>query len=249
MLVTTGLHRRSLEVVVDEIELLFEVPLPEEKILAGTPLRWKVGELELSSDLLTYHRWNLYCTLLSGIKLKEIHNNMQVPLSRFLELLDKSNDDRKKDDKIEQINATTKSFFSDSLKDFKDQYGVIPESLTELILSVSTLEDQSKAYIQLYNYYIVRGEQFPSETDFKVPYLQVKILSNYISRIAKVSDIIDLVEGIQKCNIEVKKKHERPPKQTETKKHHSVHNLINTFQKRIWAKRELMKSQSSQSSK
>lgn len=211
----------------ETIQFLFETPLCEEKILSATPLRWKVGELELKSDLLTYPRYNMFTNLAQSIKLRETSSGSEIPLSRFMQIMDENN--QKEKGNVELINKTRKSFFSDSLKDFKDEYGVVPESIAHLIMAVTQLEDQESAYKILYNYFTDLGEDFPTESDFKNPKLRVNILANYLQRVATIENILDLVESLEICNIEAKKKHGKQRKRIGPPPKVSKRHLLDTF--------------------
>lgn len=207
----------------EEIKHLFETPLPEDKILAGTPLRWKVGETEFKTDLLTPHKWDVFAKLSNGIRLKEANKSQtfSMTLTEWFDALDKINEKRKDSEKVTHIEEGTKSFLSDSLKDFRDIYGCIPQNITQLIMAVSDLDDINTAHKQISEYYNGIGLIPPSIYDFKNHKLQKAVMANYLSMTANIDGILILLDAIQQCNVEVKKKHGKPASQIGSTPKHS----------------------------
>lgn len=186
-------------------ELLFSVPLSEDKMHSSSPIRWKVGGLVMETNLFTYHKLELFNAYASMIKMYEAQNRAQYTLQQFLELLISVNRESQKENEDD-----AKRYILDGLIDAKEAFGHLPESVVELIVVVSKPADLVESYH-------IYSEWHEQHTDWGIipifeewehsQTIREKCLTNFLKYHLDIDCCLDLLETIQRVNVTIKKKH------------------------------------------
>jgi hypothetical protein len=183
------------------------LPFPEPAALEQAPVKWDLGSgaqrISMRAPLFSLHRYGIFESACRAVKFAlGAIPDAEIGLDRIVVLMEedglKKNPDKR---------SGMAEFLRESIENFKREWGVIPQSLAEILIAVSDPADLKQATKVLSAWCKAKGMPWdiPSEPE-KHPEQIRDLLVQYVCHACDIAELVLTLEYLQKINTYVKKK-------------------------------------------
>lgn len=183
------------------------LPFPEPAALEQAPVKWDLGSgaqrIAMRTPLFSLHRYGIFESACRAVKFTLFAiPDSEIGLDRIVVMMEE--DGVKKN---ESKKSGMADFLRESIEGFKREWGVIPQTLAEILIAVSDPADLAKAADVLRAWCTAKGMPWDVPDDpEKHPEQMRDLLVQYVCHACDIAELVLTLEYLQKINTYVKKK-------------------------------------------